>query len=162
MPGAIVVTFEPTIKELTKSTLLALGHLPTKLVPLIVRMAVVGAILVFGFGRLFHLDTVWYLLSPLVWLIVGIAASWASIESKLRKDPLATSKLTMRFDEESVVISGEGVDSKLDWKLFKRFVSMKRGFLLILHSDSFYLIPRTAFKTEDEVGRWVHLVESKI
>jgi hypothetical protein len=94
-------------------------------------------------------------------LIVGNYLEKRRFVSGLKSSPLLGSKLICKATEEALQITSPHSDGTLNWDVFHKTVSTPDGTLLYQQKYLFYWLPKTAFASESDYGRFLPLIAAK-
>lgn len=125
-------------------------------------------------GVLMTLSSLWFFLDGLnlsaaIGLAVGLAIvfgapafrRWTS-RRRWNREPLFQTEHTISVSEAGVYFLMGKIESNLDWRYYKRLLESPDGFLLIYGNDSFNLLPKRSFASEELMREFRALVGKKL
>ena len=126
-------------------------------------MAAVGAGL---FLLLFHGGSTKYSATPpfviaILWILVLWGGPWWAARVQYTKQPSAQGPRTMTLDDSGVHLRWETGESKLEWRVFMRWVESKDQFLLYSSPKCFNMLPKRAL-TPEQLAEFRVLLKAKI
>ena len=97
----------------------------------------------------------------LVFLILIISRKYIFLRSYLNS-PKYSQNCKASFTNDSINVENATGKSELNWSIFNRYVDTPTQILIYMSKNSFSIIPKSAFKTEQEVSFFKTMLNEKM
>ncbi len=155
MPEEITVSYKYELKECIWA---AIFHFINNFLERVVYFLMVIYAMVCWYFFGFHF--VWLILIcfPVLFLLVIGLASWI----RYLREPRCKDILNLRFSDDAIYFKTDHVDSKIEWRLYKKILENKRMFLLYYGKECFTIVPKRVFKDKNQEEIFRNLIHRKI
>lgn len=79
-----------------------------------------------------------------------------------KSNPKFREKYSLEFCDEGIAFKTASIDSKLKWSHYNKTLESKRFFLLVYGRNMYMTIPKSAFASGDDIGKFRLLIEKLI
>jgi Ca2+/Na+ antiporter len=165
MNDSLIFSFTPNKSDYFK-TLRAfyLQHRSTKIAILLSALVIIAIILSIFYLHTLSLAGFTVLLTMVAYYVTVFFLGPANVADKIAKDERLSSEMTWELDDNQALVCTKYADINCDWGTFAEVYETKEHFLITYHNDKnmFQLIPKRAFKNDDQLTRFRNLVAEKI
>ncbi len=165
MNKPLMFSFTPNRSDYIKTLrAFSLQHRSTKIAILLSLLVVIGILLSFFYLHALSLAGVTVLLVMVIYYL-SIFFLWpANVADKVGKDERLSSEMTWEVDENQAVVMTKHTDVSCDWSTFGEPYETSEYFLITYASNknTFQLVPKRAFRNEEQLVEFRKLLEGKM
>ena len=127
---------------------------------------VATGLVAFGIWAVISVGIRWWTILPFALAIVEwfdlLSIGPLQIWIAFRTNPKFKEKYSLTFSDERIHFKTNTVDSKLEWTHYKSFYESSRIILLVYGTRMYSVIPKSAFRDEQEIGLFRNLLQKKV
>jgi hypothetical protein len=107
-------------------------------------------------------DNYWGLLIPLALLMLMLGAPYISARRQMRSNRLMQEMMHYAFSDEGISAAAPSSSGHNSWVNVREAFETKSNFLLFISLNQFYLIPKSAFRDDNQIADFRQLLLRRV